>query len=189
MCLIGCQQVSMKNFLNKKEKGVAVLFAVLVAVLLVSIGATIVSIALRQTILSSTGRESQVAFYAANTVMDCALFWDLNPPAPASGDPADQEYVFPVDGLSQIPISVPVTCSGDDFTADWDTSVTDETEFEITITSSLTGKQYCGKAKVVKNYSAGDTTTLIQATGYNLNCSDLTSPRAVERGLELYYAS
>ncbi len=66
----------MKNFLKQKNKGFTLLFSVLIATLVVAISATIISIALRQTILSSTSRESQYAFYAANTALECAYYWD-----------------------------------------------------------------------------------------------------------------
>ena len=33
--------------------------------------------AVRQVLLSGTGRDSQYAFYAANTGIECAMYWDL----------------------------------------------------------------------------------------------------------------
>ena len=61
----------------KKEKGFVLLFSVLVSVLVLAVGASIISISLKQVILSGTGRDSQFAFYAANTGAECALYWDL----------------------------------------------------------------------------------------------------------------
>ena len=95
----------------KNNKGIAVLFAVLTSVFLVSVAATIVSVALRQTILSSTGRDSQYALFAANTVLECAMFWDLNPPIVLPTG----EAVFPVDGSANEDIpSTPtgINCNG-----------------------------------------------------------------------------
>jgi hypothetical protein len=148
---------------NKNQKGVVVLFAVLVAVLLVSIAATIISIAIRQTVLSSTGRESQYAFYAANTALECALYWDLNPPEPLnSGDPL--RYVFPAtfDPLNQEMIKETeetyVTCSNysfmvdGDFTPDNSSAGEDTYEFQIIISSDITDDDYCAKATVNKRY-------------------------------------
>ena len=170
-----------------KEKGVVLLFAVLVSVLLLSIALSISSIALRQTVLSSTGRESQVAFYVANTALECAHYWDLNPP----GDGAEG-YVFPntdpfLDEDSYFGTD-PVTCAGS-------TINPGNMDFELMITNSKTGDVYCSKVKVSKeantsdNPAEGQYRTTIQARGYNQSTCDLGSPRVVERGLELSYTS
>lgn len=64
----------------KKQNGFTLLFAVLAATLVLSVGASIISIAVRQVLLSGTGRESQYAFYAANTGIECALYWNFHAP-------------------------------------------------------------------------------------------------------------
>ncbi len=74
---------SQKKTLSKKlietqnSSGFTLLFSVLVASLVLAVGASVISIALRQLIISSTGRDSQYAFYAANTGIECAMYWDL----------------------------------------------------------------------------------------------------------------
>lgn len=60
----------------KLKKGIALLMAVLVSGLFFVIAAAIFKIALVELILSSTGRDSQFAFYAADTGAECALFWN-----------------------------------------------------------------------------------------------------------------
>jgi hypothetical protein len=47
---------------NIKNKGFTMLFAVLVSVIVLAVGASIISIALKQVVLSGIGRESQYAF-------------------------------------------------------------------------------------------------------------------------------
>jgi len=66
-----------KNNKSFKERGFTLLFAVLVSTLVLSVGASIISIALKQVILSGSARDSQFAFYASNTGIECALYWDL----------------------------------------------------------------------------------------------------------------
>jgi len=56
------------------------LFAVLISSLLLSIGIAILDLTLKEFLLSSAGRESQFAFYAADDAMECALYWDHNVP-------------------------------------------------------------------------------------------------------------
>ena len=67
-----------KNFNIKKTKGFTLLFAVIISSLLLSIGVAILDLALKQFSLSSTGKNSQVAFYAADNGLECGLFWDRN---------------------------------------------------------------------------------------------------------------
>ncbi len=55
--------------------------------LLIATGVT--ALAVRQSKISSAGRNSQVAFYAADSGLECALYWDVKNPAEASAfDPA-----------------------------------------------------------------------------------------------------
>jgi hypothetical protein len=197
-------------FKQKKEnkKGFTLLFAVLVSTLVVAIGATVVSIALRQTILSGTSRESQYAFYAANTVLECAFFWDVigkegaeNPVFPGNGETGLADVTGGSDG---------VTCSGgniitgsgftgeNDFASGgWTTYPEDSQKKTIYIAvhnvvpGSTVGQTYCAEATITKSDpdpdNFGIVTTTIEAKGYN-TC-DLTNPRAVERGLRQSYES
>ena len=50
--------------------------AVVTAGILLIIAMSIGGIALKEQILSTSNKESQVAFYAADTGMECALYWD-----------------------------------------------------------------------------------------------------------------
>ncbi len=193
-----------KNIL--KEKGFTLLFAVLVSTLIISISATVISIALRQTIISGTSRESQFAFYATNTALECAFYWDV-----IGVEGAITGVVFPAPSETRINASesADITCSGgnivtgDGFDAayadkPWDTSTPNETtifleikdvsgEFVSDGTSGTFLKSVCAQATVTKSESGGVITTTISAKGYN-TC-DLTSPRAVERGLIQSYQS
>lgn len=59
------------------QKGFTLLFAALAGSLLFSAGIAIANLAVRELALSSAGRESQFAFYAADTGAECALYWDM----------------------------------------------------------------------------------------------------------------
>jgi len=67
---------SLKNILRAR-RGFALLFAVLAASLLLSIGLSIFSLTVKELTLSSYGRESQFSFYAADSGAECALYWDI----------------------------------------------------------------------------------------------------------------
>lgn len=65
------------NIFNTQSKaGFTLLFASLVTSLLLSVGLAIFNISIKELILSTAGRDSQLAFYAADTGRECALYWD-----------------------------------------------------------------------------------------------------------------
>jgi len=53
------------------------LFAVLASALLVAIGLSIFSISLKEEQIASSERDSQIAYYAADSAEECALYWDI----------------------------------------------------------------------------------------------------------------
>jgi hypothetical protein len=58
--------------------GFVLLYAVMTSTIVLAVGVSIISIALKQLTISTLGRESQYAFYAANTGAECALYWDFH---------------------------------------------------------------------------------------------------------------
>jgi hypothetical protein len=66
----------MKHFNLKNNKGFALLFAALIGSLVLAIGIAILSVTIKQITLSSAGRESQHAFYSADSGIECANYLD-----------------------------------------------------------------------------------------------------------------
>ncbi len=62
---------------RKTSAGFTLFYAVLISSLLLAVGIAIFNITYKELILSSGARESQSAFYAADSALECALFWDL----------------------------------------------------------------------------------------------------------------
>ncbi len=62
---------------SKSNTGFAMLFAVLTASLLLTIGISIFNISLKELTISTNTRESQIAFFAADSARECALYWDV----------------------------------------------------------------------------------------------------------------
>ncbi|OJI08263.1 MAG: hypothetical protein COX02_01885 [Candidatus Vogelbacteria bacterium CG22_combo_CG10-13_8_21_14_all_37_9] len=63
----------MANF--KSNQAFVLLYAVLVASVVLAIGFSLANIITKQIILSSLGQSSRVAYYAADGGRDCGLFW------------------------------------------------------------------------------------------------------------------
>ncbi len=62
---------------SERQRGFTLFYAVLISSLLLAIGLAIFNITFKEVILSSGARESANAFYAADTGLECALYWDL----------------------------------------------------------------------------------------------------------------
>lgn len=86
------------------QAGFVLSFSVLIAGVLLSVGLAIFSITLKELLLSSGGRESQFAFYAADTGGECALYWDIKHPGYSGSVFAPVQAVasssVPTEGLS-----------------------------------------------------------------------------------------
>lgn len=66
------------NLNNKKnKKGFAMLFAVLTAGFLVTIGMSIFNISLKELMVSTSIRDSQTAYYASQSAYECFKYWQL----------------------------------------------------------------------------------------------------------------
>lgn len=59
----------------KKQKAFVLLYAVLVSSIVLSIGLSLINLFTKQVILSSVGRSSQFAYYAADAGKQCAYYW------------------------------------------------------------------------------------------------------------------
>lgn len=57
------------------ERGFALLLALIISTVVLSIGLTLLAVALKQLNLSATSRESEVAFQMANLGMECGRYW------------------------------------------------------------------------------------------------------------------
>ena len=62
---------------SKGNSGFALLFAVLMSSLMLSIGLSIFGIAIRELSISTAARQSIFAFYAADSGRECVLYWDI----------------------------------------------------------------------------------------------------------------
>jgi len=151
-----------RTIINKarNRRGFTVLLAVLVASLLLLLGASTFGIVSKEIVLSSTGRDSQFAFYAADAGAECALFWDFRHNAFEEG--------------------ISISCNGVSLGVIPFEGTGQEMNFEYE-----TGN-FCTKVTVIKNSSVPRTT--IQSRGYNTACESIsTNPRALERAVELTY--
>lgn len=144
-----------------KNTGFAILYAVLVSSILLAIGLAIFNITIKELLFSSLGRESQFAFYAADTGAECALYWDFVGDAFATSSSSNIECANTIiSGMGGNGYDVPSV-----------------------FTLNLAPEPYCAKVFVTK--SENPSQTKIESRGYN-TC-DTNNPRRVERAIRVTY--
>lgn len=173
-----------KKKMQESKRGITVLIASLVASILLAIGLSIFSTTVKDLFFASTAKESEVAFYAADTAAECAQYWDIGFPG----------QVFPTstDSTGGLPGQLK-DCLGHDITdagtSHWTSSDKATPPVVSTFWIHFTDPQKaCGEVTVTKT-PIGDgvnSKTTISSLGYDSDCG-ATSNRTVQRGIEFSY--
>jgi len=162
------------------QRGFTLLLAALVASVVLSLGTAIYELAQKEVSLSSMGRDSQFAFYAADTAAECALYWDFRYNYFATSSPSDPNAQDP-------------TCDGATLGA-----TGRQSSYPYVMTSGLMNLfsdttpngGYCAQVSVAKSLDpvTGALRTTIHADGYNVSCATIsTAPQALQRSVELHF--
>lgn len=167
--------------MKNTSRGFTLLLAVLVASILLALGFAIYNIAVKQIILSSAGRESQFAFYGADSGIECALYADYHNDIFATTSSAAEvncgEGTLPPDGAG-----------GGVATLTRDDSLLPHTRI-TTFTFSLGPalRNACATVVVDKTYDPAEDTlsTVIDSSGHNTCVT--TDPRRIERTIRMRY--
>ena len=150
---------------HSPQRGFTLLVSVILASVALSIGLALLDIAYKQVVLASSARQSQNAFYNADAVLECALYWDQT------------QNSFRYTDTSS---SISITCGGQPITVTF-TNPPSGTRTR-TFTMPCSGGGTSGSATITKQ---SDATTNIFASGYN-TCDD-SHTRRIERGLKVIY--
>ncbi len=168
---------------KQRERGFTLLLAALVSSIVLALGASIFAIAQKEVQLSSIGRDSQFAFYAADTAAECALYWDFRDSYFASSTP--QAITPKCDGKAMGPFTVTPTQA-------------QPYQYPYTMTSAQMdlfsgipkSNPYCAQVSITKTYDAttNSVRTVVHANGYSTPCASLTvNTDALQRSVELSY--
>jgi hypothetical protein len=169
-----------------KKKGFTLLFASLIVSLLLAVGLAILNITLQQLLLSSTAKESQFAFYNADTGVECALYYDKN-------NPSGKIFATSTLSANYISSAADISCNGVNgknvgvVSSDGGSA---ETDFDLLFIApecpSVTNMDKMIHVRVLKTAdSVGNINTVISSYGYN-TC-DPNNPKRVERGFQTAY--
>lgn len=143
-----------------KNKGFTLFVAIVIMGTLLLVATGIVNLAVKQALISNSGRESQNAFYAADTGIECALYWDVQNPSGISA--------FATSTGSQINCNNQTMTVGGVATS--------------TFTFNFNPDPYCTIVTVTKGVNGS---TKIESRGYN-TC-DPSNSRRVERAVRATY--
>ena len=166
-------------------RGFTVLFAVVVSAIVLSIGLSIANIMLKQITISSAGRESQIAFYTADSGAECAIYADLIGNAFPLTESDGDTVVGPFTCFGGAVPTNPNDESGNSVPVAIETPEGVVTTFKI---QYMEDPKYCAVVSVTKVDSESDgfaEKTTIRSRGYN-TC-DLNNARRLERGIEIRY--
>jgi len=171
-------------------RGFTIFFATLVAALALAVGVAIYDITVRELAISAIQTDSQEAIYAADSGVECALYWDskmsttTNPSGSAfATSTADTESVT----------SGEVFCNGQDIvagssyfspTVSWTvvpTGSSATTTFQFSLGKSVSSP--CARVTVLK-YGNPSATTI---NAYGHNTCDNSNPNQLERELQVTY--
>lgn len=166
------------------ERGFTLLIAALISSIVLALGASIFALAQKEVTLSSIGRDSQFAFYAADTAAECALYWDFRFSYFGTSTPPDNQVHF------ESGIEDP-KCDGQSL------NITDQPQtYPYTMTSERMdlfrdATSTCVQVSVTKSLDPPPSSalrTLIHADGYSTPCASIdTNPRTLQRSVELHY--
>lgn len=159
-----------KNNIHTDTKGIAIYVAVTITAALILVSFSVISLALKQIVISSTSRDSQAAFYAADSGVECALFWDLKNTGGSLFATSTGNQTISCNSISSTVTK----------TLDAGTGVGTST-----FSYSFTPDPYCVSVWVTKSYNGSTIKTNIEARGYN-SCST-TNQRRVERAIRANY--
>ena len=150
---------------GRNQRGFTLMLAALIASVTLALGTSIFALAQKELTLSSVGRDSQFAFYAADTGAECALYWDM------------RFQLFPT-----------TTATTKNLTCDNEAKTTTVLNVDGDIVSSFEFEPngYCAKVSVTKSNT--NPRTKIHVDGYNTSCANVeSSSRALERSVDLTY--
>lgn len=178
----------------KATRGYVMLFAVLITSILLTITIGIANVSYKQAVFSSQARDSHVAFFAADTGLECGLYWDRVQNSPFidqnSGQTMTTSVILPAPGCvgqllltSDAPVSL----------------ATGGILFDFALPQmGLTVGAGCAHILVTKDLPnltpGGNPLTRVESRGYNFPCSNVQSQqtlggsgRLVERVLSATY--
>lgn len=170
-----------------RKKGVSLIIALIMMTLLLSLSFSISGIILRQLRITNASTNSQLSFYAADSALECTLYWDTTTDGTVSGG-SGQEIFGTTTSYS--PTTNPIKCGGGSPMGFIKRVESTDPSIEIAKTTFYIsyGTKACAQVEVEKTLYR----TKISTNGYNVGANAAGTAcdtdkaierRIVERGL------
>ncbi|CAN5755905.1 hypothetical protein BH11PAT2_BH11PAT2_02240 [soil metagenome] len=151
---------------RQSRQGFALVISLIFVSVVLALGVSLLDVAYKQILLSSGSKQSQAAFYNADSALECALYWDQKSNA----------FSFISSG---VPLSS-IVCDSRTVS-----SSTSNVSGNTRVTTFNTSCATSGTSALITIYKQSTGTTDIYSNGYN-NC-DASSATRIERGLKVHY--
>lgn len=159
--------IGFTNMHVNKQQGFVALFTVLIVSVILAMTIGIASISLKEIVLSSSASDGSKAFYAADSGIECALYFDRANPAPGTF----------LQGLE---------CNGNTSITEIDTTTNDSNEAYMFTMAFGENNELCANV-LVERQIVGSFSTRIESKGSNVVCGDDANPKRVERSVRVTY--
>ena len=155
-----------------QQRGVALYISIVVTSVLLLVAFAISNVTLKQITLANVNKDSHLAFYAADSGAECALYWDVKAPS-GSAFSTSSPYT--------------INCNRDasNPTNQWTVGGGGDTQATSTFTMYFLPDPQCAIVSVHKRYEGTVLKTRIESRGYN-SCS-ASNQRRVERAVRAEY--
>lgn len=173
----------MRNFVKKykntkkRNDGFTLFMSIIIISIMVTISVAVLNISVKESVLSSLSKESQKALHAADSGIECILYWDLRGQQKLSLT----RGVFPT--YNEPTLASPFSCFGTTITAGSITLYVDPVSETATTTFSM-DSDYCVEIEIAKKNPPSGKTTIISR---GRNTCDTTVARRVERAIRATY--
>ena len=184
-------------FKNKEQSGFALLMALVVVSVVVSIGLTVLELSLKQIRLSTNSRDSETAFHASNAGLECARYWRIaaSTTIETGGNFSPRCMGVNVGSVSATPVTIS-TGTGDlyQFNVSWGDGVSSSLRCSsisiMTMNSPITSTSIVSNMQTIlpgypygstKTCSEGGRCTVISVKGYSRTCGSINETGTIER--------
>jgi hypothetical protein len=189
----------LKNLKYKNQKkGIALVIAITVMTLLLSISFSISNIVLRQIRITNTNNESKPSFFIADSAVECAFYYDTVAivPDPISGIDVNKDFTTSIFGqTSKTEAEGKIKCG--DYTSILGLGAPLNLQKNITpdkviTTFDIVYGDKCARVEVTRtevetNIVSRGYNTGVNAAGDGCDLTNLDTRRLVERGLTITY--
>jgi hypothetical protein len=180
---------------NKQSQGFALLMALIVVSVVISIGLSVLDLTMKQVRLSTNSKDSEIAFHAANAGLECARYWQAVSTTTMEAGASISPSCFGVSAgsVSGVPVSATDgTAHQYTFEIEWGTSPNQRCSKinMLSIVSDLSAEStVAGMNTLMPGYAYGDTKdceaggrcSVLSVQGYSRPCGEIGAQGTVQR--------